>query len=60
MDKNKIEIEYDETSGNFYIAWCPPAVVSMGDTEQDALDDLRQAAHFGIDTVLDIKLAELP
>jgi hypothetical protein len=32
---------------------CVPA-----ETKKEALDDLRQAAHFGIDTVLDITMGE--
>ncbi len=56
---NKIQIEYDEEIQSYYIAWNPLITIGMGKTEEEALDELRQAAHFGIDTVVDLELVEI-
>ena len=50
-----IEIEFDEETQNCYIIW-QPLVISLGKTKQEALEDLREAAHLGVDTLIDIKL----
>jgi len=50
-----IEIEFDEETQNYYIIW-QPIVVSLGKTKDEALEDLREAAHFGVDTMIDLKL----
>jgi predicted RNase H-like HicB family nuclease len=52
-------IEYDEELGSYYIVWNPIAAVGLGKTEKEALEELRQAAHFGIDAAVNIKLAEI-
>jgi predicted RNase H-like HicB family nuclease len=54
-----IKIEYDEEVQSYYIAWRPLAVISAGETDKEALEELRQAAHFGIDTMVDLKLEEV-
>ena len=33
--------------------------VGLGRTKAEALDDLRAAAHFGIETMVDLKLREI-
>jgi predicted RNase H-like HicB family nuclease len=33
--------------------------VGLGKTKTEALDDLRAAAHFGIETMVDLKLREI-
>jgi predicted RNase H-like HicB family nuclease len=33
--------------------------VGLGKTEAEALDDLRAAAHFGIEAMVDLKLSEI-
>jgi len=58
-DENVIRIEFDEVLGEYYIVWQPMVVIGAGGTEKEALEDLREAAHFGIDTMIDTKLAEL-
>ncbi len=58
-DENVIRIEFDEVLGEYYIVWQPIVVIASGGTEKEALEDLREAAHFGIDTMIDTKLAEL-
>jgi len=55
---NDIELEFDEETRNYYIVW-EPIVISLGKTRQEALEDLRQAAHFGVDTLIDLKLKDI-
>jgi len=56
--QRNIEIEYDcETRGHF-ITW-EPLVISLGRTPEEALRDLREAAHLGVDTWIDLKLREI-
>ena len=52
-----IRIEYDEDSRGYYIIWQPQVVVAMGQTAAEVLEDLRAAAHFGIDIVIDLHTA---
>ena len=52
-------IEYDEELRSYYIVWSPVTAVSLGRTEQEALEELRAAAHFGVDTAVNLKLAEI-
>ena len=51
-ENTDIQIEYDNVSSTYYIVWQPMVVVGGGSTRKAALDDLRSAAHFAIDTVL--------
>ncbi len=51
-----IKIEYDVESQDYYIIWRPMTVISMGKTKQEALEDLRAAAHFGVDRLIELKL----
>ena len=56
---DEIEVQFDEESRSFYAIWRPMTAVGMGGTEREALEDLRAAAHFGVDTAVDIRLAEI-
>ena len=56
LDYQEINIEFDTASREYYIIWQPMAVISSGKTEQEALEDLRETAHFGINTLIDLKL----
>jgi hypothetical protein len=56
---DEIRIEYDEGSRGYYIIWQPLTTIGMGGTEREALEDLRTAAYFGIDTMIDSKLREI-
>ena len=49
---NEIRIEYDDYSQSYYIIWQPLTVIGMGKTEKEALEDLRTAAYFGIDEMV--------
>jgi len=57
--KNDIDIEFDEETLNYYIIWQPMVVIAAGETEQDALEDLRTATHCGVDTLIDLKLKNI-
>ena len=55
--KRDIEIEFDEETQEHYIIW-EPVVIGLGKTRVEALQDLREAAHSGVDTLIDLKLAD--
>jgi predicted RNase H-like HicB family nuclease len=57
LEKNEVHIEFDKDMQYYYAIWQPVAI-GTGATRQEALDDLRQAAHFGVDIFLDLKLKE--
>lgn len=56
--QNEIHLEYDDITHDYYVVW-EPVAMGAGKTMQEALDDLRQAAHFGIDTFIDLKLKDI-
>jgi hypothetical protein len=56
---NEIMIAYDDDSQSYYCIWRPLTSVGLGRAEAEALDDLRAAAHFGIETIVDLKLREI-
>ena len=58
MAENDIRLEFDEEGGDYYIVW-EPVVVSAGKTELQALEELRGAAHSGVDTLIDQRLQRL-
>ena len=55
---NRIDLEFDKESGEYYIVW-EPLVIGSGKTRDEALRDLREAAHFGVDTVIGRKLKDI-
>jgi predicted RNase H-like HicB family nuclease len=55
---NSIEIEFDEETQHYYIIW-KPIVISSGKTREEALEDLKVAAHYGVDTLIDLKLRDM-
>ena len=55
---NSIDLEFDKKSGEYYIVW-EPVVIGAGKTAGEALEDLREAAHFGVDTLIDRKLENM-
>jgi predicted RNase H-like HicB family nuclease len=55
---NSINLEFDKKSGEYYIVW-EPVVIGAGKTAGEALQDLREAAHFGVDTLIDRKLQDI-
>jgi predicted RNase H-like HicB family nuclease len=56
--RNDINLEYDQESGDYYIVW-EPVILSAGKTERQALEELRGAAHLGVDTLIDLKLKKI-
>ena len=55
--KQDIEIELDDETQSYYIFW-KAVVICSGKTEQEALENLRTAAHSGVDTLIDLKLED--
>ena len=53
-----IELEFDEETQNDYIIWESIAIGS-GKTKEETLRDLRETAHLGVDTLIDIKLRDI-
>jgi predicted RNase H-like HicB family nuclease len=53
-----IDLEFDSETGEYFIVW-EPAVIGMGKTEREALEDLREAAYFGVDTFINLKLKNI-
>ncbi|HEY31956.1 MAG TPA: hypothetical protein G4O10_02480 [Dehalococcoidia bacterium] len=49
---DEIRTEYDDDSQSYFVVWRPLVAIGMGKTEQAVLDDLRAAAHFGIETMV--------
>lgn len=58
LKTNSIEIEFDEETQAYYIIW-KPIVISSGKTREEALEDLKVAAYYGIDTLIDLKLRDM-
>jgi|LGOV01.1.fsa_nt_gb predicted RNase H-like HicB family nuclease len=60
MSSNRdIQIEFDEETQNYYVSWEPPIAIGLGKTKEEALEDLREAAHLGVDTLIDLKLRDV-
>jgi len=55
---NDINLEFDRESGDYYIVW-EPVVISAGTSARQALEELRGAAHLGVDTLIDQKLEKI-
>ena len=53
-----IQIERDEETECYFVVWAP-LIASSGKTRREALEDLRVAAHFGVDTMVDLKLKDI-
>jgi predicted RNase H-like HicB family nuclease len=56
---DEIIIDYDDDSQSYYCIWRPLPSVGLGKTEAEAINDLRKAAIFGIETTVDLKLREI-
>ena len=54
-----IQIEYDDLIQGYYIIWEPITTIGFGKTKKKALEDLREAAHLGIDTMINSKLNKI-
>lgn len=56
--RHNFQIEFDEVSRSYFIFW-RTVIAGLGETPHEAMDDLRQAAHLGIDTMIDSKAREI-
>ncbi len=54
-----IQIIFDGLSCDCYAVWQLPLAMGYGTTKVEALDELREAAHFCIDVLIDKKLKEI-
>jgi predicted RNase H-like HicB family nuclease len=59
LPHNEIRTEYDNGSKSYYVIWQPLTVIGMGKSEKEALEDLRAAAHFGIETMVNPKMSTI-
>ncbi len=59
LPDSEISCKYDEELQSYYIVWSPMAAIGLGGTEREALEELRAAAHFGVDTAVNLKLNEI-
>ena len=59
LSYDEILVAYDDDSQSYYCIWQPLTCVGLGTTRVEALDDLRAAAHFGIETMVDLKVREI-
>lgn len=58
MDGNKINLEFDSETGDYYIVW-RPIVIGAGRSAREALEDLRVAAHFGADKLIELEFKNI-
>jgi hypothetical protein len=54
----EIQIEYDKENRNCHVILEAGKAIGLGTTRRDALEDLREAAHFYVDSMIDMKLRE--
>lgn len=55
LTRHDIIVECDTDTMDYCSVW-QPVVVGAGKTEQEALEDLRTAAHFSIDKLIELRL----
>ena len=58
-EDDEIKTEFDEHIRRFYAVWRPLISAGRGETEKEALEDLKEAALFGVETAVNIKLPEI-
>ena len=58
LAKGEIDLKFDREIREHYVIW-KPMVIGMGKTRHEALEDLRTAAHFYADTLIDLKLQDI-
>ena len=58
MAESNINLEFDRETQEYHIFWAP-ILIGTGKTRHQALEDLRTAAHFGVDTLIDLKLQDI-
>ena len=55
LDNENVEIGFDGESLGYY-ADCRFIAIGLGKTKEEALEDLRQAGHFEVDSFINMKL----
>ena len=55
---NGVEIEFDEETQNYYVCW-EAIIIGLGKNKREALDDFREAAHYAVDTLIDLKQRDI-
>ena len=50
---HEIEIEFDDDTQKYLVTWKLPIAIGTGKTEAEALQDLREAAHLYVDTLIE-------
>ena len=58
LTMNDINLEFDRETGEYYIIWSP-LVIAAGKTTHKVLEELRETAHFGVNTLIDLKLKQI-
>jgi hypothetical protein len=58
LARNDLIVECDTETMDYYSVW-EPVVIGAGKTEQEALEDLRTAAHFSVDKLIDLKIKNI-
>jgi hypothetical protein len=56
--RSAVEMGLDNETGECCVTWRPVSV-GVGGTGREALEDLRAAAHLGVDLLIDIKLKDI-
>jgi hypothetical protein len=59
LTENEIEIVFDEITEAYYVVWKPVTAIGSGKTKYAAIQHMREAAHFGIDAVINLILKEM-
>ena len=54
LAKGNINLKFDRESQEYHVIW-EPIVIGVGKTRCEALEDLRVAAHFSVDTLINMK-----
>ena len=57
-NNGEIKIELDKVTQHYYTVWELSAIGSA-ETKQEALEGLKEAAHFGVDSLIDQKLRNI-
>ena len=57
LAKGDINLQYDQEIREYYVIW-EPAIIGMGKTKGEAMEDLRTASHFYTDALIDLKLED--
>jgi hypothetical protein len=58
LTRNEIIVECDPDTMDYCSVW-EPVVIGAGKTEREALEDLRVAAHFSVDTLIELKIKNI-